>query len=66
MITGIPALANAGAEAQQRLINAVDVLVDADVQTTFASHLDLDAFLAGTTERPDAFRLASRLHLLRC
>ncbi len=65
VITDVPAFADADAQAQQRFINVVDVLVDADVPTTFVSPLDLDAFLAGTSERPDAFRMASRLQLLR-
>ncbi|MGO2746510.1 cell division protein ZapE [Microbacterium sp.] len=65
VITDIPAFADADAQAQQRFINAVDVLVDADVPVTFVSPSGLDAFLAGTTERPDAFRMASRLQLLR-
>ncbi|MGP6178455.1 cell division protein ZapE [Microbacterium sp. A196] len=64
-IADVPAFADADAQAQQRFINVVDVLVDADVPTTFVSPLDLDAFLSGTTARPDAYRMASRLQLLR-
>lgn len=65
VITDVPAFADTDPQAQQRLINVIDVLVDADVPTTFVSTTDLDAFLAGTTKRPDAFRMASRLQLLQ-
>lgn len=65
VIIDVPAFADADPQAQQRLINVVDVLADADLETTFVSRVDLDAFLAGTTKRPDAFRMASRLQLLR-
>lgn len=65
VVTGVPAFADADPQAQQRFINVVDVLADADVPVTFVSRVGLDAFLAGTTERPDAFRMASRLQLLR-
>jgi cell division protein ZapE len=65
VITDVPAFADADPQAQQRLINVIDVLVDADIPTTFVSAVDLDTFLAGTTKRPDAFRMASRLQLLQ-
>ncbi|MCR2764512.1 cell division protein ZapE [Microbacterium sp. zg.B48] len=64
-ITDIPAFGDADAEAQQRFINLIDVLVDADVPTRFSSTVDLPVFLADASERPDAFRMASRLQLLK-
>ncbi|WP_221584978.1 AFG1/ZapE family ATPase [Microbacterium sp. G2-8] len=51
--------------AQQRFLNAVDVLVDADVPTTFVSPTTLDEFGRSARARPDADRLLSRLSLLR-
>ena len=52
-------------EAQQRFINLVDVLVDKDVPVRFSAQVDLDDFLADASQRPDAFRMASRLRLLQ-
>ena len=63
-ITDIPSFGAADAEAQQRFINLIDVLVDADVPVRFASAVDLPGFLADASQRPDAFRMASRLRLL--
>lgn len=63
-ITDIPAFGNAGTDAQQRFINLIDVLVDADVPVIFSSTVDLPGFLADASLRPDAFRMASRLQLL--
>lgn len=63
-ITDIPRFGAADAEAQQRFINLIDVLVDADVEAHFSSALDLPGFLADVSERPDAFRMASRLQLI--
>ncbi|MCZ4581505.1 cell division protein ZapE [Gordonia amicalis] len=66
VITDIPTFDTANGEAQQRFINLVDILVDTDRPTTFVSPHTLPAFLTyATTARPDAFRMASRLHLLR-
>lgn len=65
VITDVPAFVDADAQAQQRFINVVDVLADLDVATTFVSAVSRDAFLSGASERPDAFRTASRLQLLR-
>ncbi|WP_031331376.1 cell division protein ZapE [Williamsia sp. D3] len=64
-ITDVPLLRDADLEAQQRFINLVDVLVDADVCVHFTSIHELATFLEGATRRPDAFRLASRMQLLR-
>ncbi|WP_261163912.1 cell division protein ZapE [Microbacterium sp. Marseille-Q6965] len=64
-ITGIPAFGAADPQAQQRFINLVDVLVDADVPVRFFAAVDLDRFLADASQRPDAFRMASRLQLVR-
>jgi cell division protein ZapE len=63
-ITDIPPLEAVDPEAQQRFINLVDVLVDADVQTHFRSTVDLAGFIASSSNRPDAFRMTSRLRLL--
>jgi cell division protein ZapE len=64
-IAGVPALDDVDREAQQRFVNLVDVLVDADVETVFTSPLGLDEFLDRASARPDAFRMSSRLRLLR-
>ncbi|AXL13102.1 cell division protein ZapE [Microbacterium foliorum] len=64
-ITDVPPFSAADPEAQQRFINLVDVLVDADVPVRFSAHVDLDSFLADASQRPDAFRMASRLRLLQ-
>ncbi|MFB8385892.1 AFG1/ZapE family ATPase [Microbacterium sp. NPDC055910] len=54
-ITGIPPLADADPEAQQRFISLIDVLVDADVPVAFSSPVDLPGFLTNAAARPDAF-----------
>lgn len=64
VITDIPSFGAVDAEAQQRFINVVDVLVDADIPVRFSSTVDLHTFLADASKRPDAFRMASRLQLL--
>lgn len=64
-ITDIPLFRNADPEAQQRFINMVDILVDADVRATFVSRNSLSEFIDSASLRPDAFRMASRLQLLR-
>ena len=64
-ITDIPPLRAADPEAQQRFINLVDVVVDADVPVDFVASVALDDFLADASQRPDAFRMASRLRLLQ-
>lgn len=64
-ITNIPAFGEADIQAQQRFINLVDVLVDTDVAVTFVADVDRDTFVSAATDRPDAFRMASRLQLLR-
>ncbi|MGM7670321.1 cell division protein ZapE [Microbacterium sp. A93] len=65
VVTEVPTFAAIGAPAQQRFINMIDVLADADVPVTFVSPHTRDAFLAGTSARPDAFRMVSRLQLLQ-
>ncbi|OZG27400.1 cell division protein ZapE [Williamsia sp. 1138] len=64
-ILDIPEFACVSPEAQQRFINLIDILVDTDVQVTFVSAHTLTAFLDAASPRPDAFRMASRLQLLR-
>ncbi|AZG44578.1 cell division protein ZapE [Gordonia insulae] len=64
-ITDIPLLRDVNLEAQQRFITLIDVLVDAGIRVTFVSTHDLTTFLTGAAHRPDAFRMTSRLHLLR-
>lgn len=64
VITDIPSFGAVDAEAQQRFINVIDVLVDADIPVRFSSTVDLSGFLADASKRPDAFRMASRLQLL--
>lgn len=61
----MPAFGDIDREAQHRFINVVDVIADLDVPTIFVSEIALADFLAGTTIRPDAFRMVSRLQLLR-
>ncbi|MEZ3161144.1 cell division protein ZapE [Microbacterium sp. BWT-B31] len=65
VITDIPSFSAVDAEAQQRFINLVDVLADAEIAVRFSSRVDLSGFLADASERPDAFRMASRLQPLR-
>lgn len=64
-VTDIPRFSSADPEAQQRFINLVDVLVDANVRVDFFAAVDLDDFLEDASQRPDAFRMASRLRLLQ-
>ncbi|WP_259455312.1 AFG1/ZapE family ATPase [Microbacterium sp. AG238] len=53
-ITDIPPFSAADPEPQQRFINLVDVLVNADISVGFSAHVDLDAFLADASQRSDA------------
>jgi len=64
-ITGIPPFDAVDLQAQQRFLNLIDVLVDADVRVDFASTVDLEGFLAVASGRPEAIRMVSRLRLLR-
>ncbi|ORM36470.1 cell division protein ZapE [Williamsia sp. 1135] len=64
-VTGVPLLRDTNPEAQQRFINLIDVLVDADVRLHFISPHELTTFLESAVHRPDAFRMASRMQLLR-
>ena len=65
VVYGVPNFEDADADAQQRFINLIDVLVDIDVCATFVSSQSLTSFLRNASHRPDAFRMASRLQLLR-
>ncbi|MGM7678863.1 cell division protein ZapE [Microbacterium sp. A94] len=65
VVTDVPAFDVVDREAQQRFINAVDVIADLGVATTFVSTHTLPEFLAAATARPDAFRMVSRMQLLR-
>ncbi|MGJ0118520.1 cell division protein ZapE [Williamsia sp. MIQD14] len=65
-VTGVPMFGAIDREAQQRFINLVDVLADRDVCVTFCSAHALDDFLtSAVASRPDAFRMISRMRLLR-
>ena len=64
-VTDVPQFTSADPEAQQRFINLVDILVDANVPVDFFAAVDLDGFLDDASVRPDAFRMASRLRLLQ-
>ncbi|MDF9878601.1 hypothetical protein [Cellulosimicrobium cellulans] len=50
--------------ARQRFIAVVDVLVDADVELVVTSPHDLATFRGALPDRPDTFRMTSRLLLL--
>lgn len=64
-VTDIPPFGTVDAEAQQRFITLVDVLVDADRPVRFSSTVDLPDFIEAASARPDAFRMTSRLQLLQ-
>lgn len=65
-ITDVPTFDGADEEAQQRFVNLVDILVDENIAVTFTSpHTLPDFCTAATASRPDAFRMTSRLQLLR-
>lgn len=64
VIVDIPTFNDIDAEAQQRFINLIDILVDIDVRVTFHSSHTLRRFLAAASRRPDAFRMRSRMQLL--
>lgn len=65
VVLNVPTFDTAGPEAQQRLINVIDILCDSDVQTTIVSSASAGEFREGARNRPDAFRMLSRLQLLR-
>lgn len=64
VIVDLPQFDDIDAEAQQRFINLVDILVDLDVRVTFHSLHSLAQFTAAATRRPDAFRMQSRMQLV--
>lgn len=64
VISGIPDLRAAGREPSQRFANAVDVLYDRDITTTFISAVPLSEFTDGALLPHDIERIMSRLGLL--
>ncbi|PPG05603.1 cell division protein ZapE [Pseudoclavibacter sp. RFBI5] len=64
-ILDVPLLASVGRDPQQRFVNAVDVLVDYDIEAHFHADASFDEFVAAAAGRADAFRMVSRLHLLQ-
>ncbi|WP_424467742.1 cell division protein ZapE [Pseudoclavibacter helvolus] len=64
-VLDVPLLASVGRDPQQRFVNAVDVLVDYDVEAHFHADASFDDFVAAAAGRADAFRMVSRLHLLQ-
>ncbi len=64
-ILDVPLLASVGRDPQQRFVNAVDVLVDYDIEAHFHADASFDEFVAAASGRADAFRMVSRLHLLQ-
>lgn len=64
-ITDVPDFADVGREAQQRFISVLDILSDADIPVFLFSARDRQAFCTSAGTRPDAFRMVSRLQLLR-
>lgn len=65
VVLDVPAFDTADPEAQQRLINVIDILCDADVKTTIVSSASASEFREDSKNRPDAFRMLSRLQLLQ-
>ncbi|GAB3287251.1 cell division protein ZapE [Pseudoclavibacter terrae] len=63
-VLDVPLLASVGRDPQQRFVNAVDVLVDYDIEAHFHADAAFDEFVAAAAGRADAFRMVSRLHLL--
>ncbi|PPF43161.1 cell division protein ZapE [Pseudoclavibacter sp. AY1F1] len=61
----VPLLASVGRDPQQRFANAVDVLVDYDIEAHFHADASFDEFVGAAAGRADAFRMVSRLHLLQ-
>lgn len=66
IITGMPSFDVADPEAQQRFINLVDILCDQDMPLFVTSDHSLEDFSTTAANRPDAFRMLSRLQLLAC
>ncbi|NYF12499.1 cell division protein ZapE [Pseudoclavibacter sp. JAI123] len=64
-VLDVPLLASVGRDPQQRFVNAVDVLVDYDIEAHFHADASFDEFVAAAAGRADAFRMVSRLHLLQ-
>ncbi|QJW35109.1 AFG1/ZapE family ATPase [Cellulosimicrobium protaetiae] len=64
VVTDVPLLTDTDRESQQRFIAVVDVLADADVELVVTSPHRLAAFRGALPDRPDAFRMTSRLLLL--
>lgn len=65
VITEVPLLQSADLQSQQRFINIIDVLADADTALVIVSDHPLAEFLANASGGRDWFRMTSRLQLLR-
>ncbi len=65
VITEVPLLQSVDMQSQQRFINIIDVLVDADTALVVISPHPLAEFLANASGGRDWFRMTSRLQLLR-
>ena len=65
VITEVPLLQTVDMQSQQRFINIIDVLVDADTALVVISPHPLAEFLANASGGRDWFRMTSRLQLLR-
>lgn len=65
VITEVPLLQSVDMQSQQRFINIIDVLSDADTALVVTSEHPLADFLANASGGRDWFRMTSRLQLLR-
>jgi cell division protein ZapE len=65
VITEVPLLQSVDMQSQQRFINIIDVLSDADTALVILSEHPLAEFLANASGGRDWFRMTSRLQLLR-
>lgn len=65
VLTDVPSFAQADPESQQRFINLIDILSDADLPLCITSDLSPGQFHHTAAQRPDAFRMLSRLQLLQ-
>lgn len=66
IVTDVPSFEQVGREAQQRFITVIDILTDADTTLWVTSPLTAGQFREHAEQRPDAYRMVSRLRLLRC
>lgn len=65
ILTDVPSFRDVDPAGQQRFINLVDILSDSDTPSYLTSELDYREFRLGAEDRPDAFRMLSRLQLLQ-